>query len=115
MAGSVTQRLGREETNDSCAAARLGIICSSKILSEQASIGDTNFDRLVEQIEHVIQNPNEGRSPKVSETTKAARGRRLEELKDFAEALKNESPDDSECLVAPARAKGPRSLECREF
>ncbi len=69
-----------------------------RFLTNRTALITTNFDQLVEQIERVIQNPGQGRRPKPSEGTKAEQAHRLEELKEFAEALKKDSDFDTDTI-----------------
>jgi hypothetical protein len=69
-----------------------------RFLANRSALVTTNFDQLVEQIERLIQNPSEGRRPPASEKAKTEQAHRLEELKDFAEALKKESDIEADAI-----------------
>lgn len=58
-------------------------------LRSRKVIATTNFDEAVNQIEHLLQNPDESRIPAAYERAKADQANRLEELKKFALALKD--------------------------
>jgi hypothetical protein len=66
-----------------------------KFLINTRPIVTTNFDQLVNELEHRVQNPDETGAPVTSERNKAERRDRLEDLKTFAEALKSEADRDS--------------------
>ena len=60
-----------------------------KFLANTRPIVTTNFDQLVDQIEQVVSNRNEGRVSDISEKSRAEQRNRSEDVKSFAEALKS--------------------------
>jgi hypothetical protein len=60
-------------------------------LRSRKVIAATNFDEAVNQIEHLIRHPIEGRTPAAYERARADQANRLDELKEFALSLKNAS------------------------
>jgi hypothetical protein len=70
-----------------------------KFLANRNALFTTNFDLIADQVERVIQNPSEGRNPKASEQARAELSRRLEDVKDFAEALRKERTTDTGAIT----------------
>ncbi|MGA8028871.1 MAG: toll/interleukin-1 receptor domain-containing protein [Bryobacteraceae bacterium] len=58
-------------------------------LRSRKIVATASFDEAVNQIEHLLQNPTESRIPAAYEQAKADQASRLEELKEFALALKD--------------------------
>jgi hypothetical protein len=64
--------------------------------NRQPLILTTNFDAVVEQAQHLLKNPSETKDTHSREEARVDQAHRLEELRDFALALKNESADTAE-------------------
>ena len=65
-------------------------------LRDRKIIYTTNFDDVVDKVEHFLQHPAETRDPERDAVGRADQARRLNELKEFALALKDDSTATSD-------------------